>query len=79
MPTNLAVMPVKRFWSGDMTNARLRDEMWRVKPELILLKNETRQSPFSDLVDSQYLLVYEDTKHRLLVSKGLDAKVRKPN
>jgi 4-amino-4-deoxy-L-arabinose transferase-like glycosyltransferase len=76
MPTNLAVMPVKRFWSGDMTNARLRDEMWRVKPELILLKNEARQSPFSDLVESQYTLIYEDEGFRLFAIKELEQQIR---
>ena len=76
MPPKLAVAALKRFWSGDMTNAKLREEMWTVKPEIILLKNETRIVPFSDLVESHYELIYEDSNFRLFVLKELEVKMR---
>lgn len=79
MPPKLAVAALKRFWSGDMTNAKLREEMWAVKPEIILLKNETRIVPFSDLVESQYALVYEDAQFRLFVLKEVKRKARQGN
>lgn len=71
MPPNLAVLPLKRFWSGDMTNDRVAEEMWAVKPEVILLRNDTREVPFQDLIDAEYRVVYQDADHRLYTKKSL--------
>jgi hypothetical protein len=70
IPPNLAVLPLKRFWSGDMTNARLAAELETVRPELMLLKNDTRERPFQRLLQSEYRLVYQDAKHRLLARRA---------
>jgi len=71
MPPNMAVLPLKRFWSGDMTNSRVAEEMWAVKPEVILLRNDTREVPFQDLIDAEYRVVYQDADHRLYTKKSL--------
>ena len=71
MPPDLAVLPLKRFWSGNMTNARIASEMWETKPEVILLRNDTREVPFQDLIDGEYRVVYQDASHRLYTKKTL--------
>jgi len=71
MPPGLAVLPLKRFWSGEMTNVRVAAEMWGVKPEVILLRNDTREVPFQDLMDAEYRVVYQDANHRLYTKKSL--------
>ncbi len=70
MPPNLAVMPLKRFWSGHMTNARLAAELEAARPELMLLKNDTRERPFQRLLQSEYRLVYQDPNHRLFARRA---------
>ncbi|HYG35021.1 MAG TPA: glycosyltransferase family 39 protein, partial [Clostridia bacterium] len=37
MPPQIAVNPLKRFWAGEMTHARLAQELAKTKPGLILL------------------------------------------
>jgi len=49
LPPGLGVMSLKRFWSGDMTNARLAEELRTVKPGILLLGNTNQELP--DLVD----------------------------
>jgi hypothetical protein len=71
LPPKLAVLSLKRFWSGDMTNERLRSELWDVMPGLILLKASTDQPPYLDLLQAKYSLVYDDQKHRLFARKDL--------
>ena len=77
MPPPLAVLMLKLMWSGEMTNARIAEEMERYKPGVILLKNDTRQMPFQDLLHSEYRLVYEDAEHRLYALKSIIRKGRR--
>jgi hypothetical protein len=69
MPPPLAVVPLKRLWAGDMTNTRLAAEMSRFKPELIMLRNDTREVPFQDLLDGGYRLIYQDERQRLYAER----------
>lgn len=71
MPPDLAVLPLKRFWSGEMTNARLAAQLGEAKPEVVLLRNDTRAVPFQDLIDAEYRVVYQDADHRLYMRKSL--------
>jgi len=71
MPPNLAVVPLKRLWAGDMTNARIATEMANAKPEIILLKRTSTDTPFNDLLASEYRPIYEDGKHRLYARKTI--------
>ena len=71
LPPDLALLTLKRFWAGDMTNDRLTTEISEIKPEIILLKNDGRQVPFQRLLEDQYRLIYLDVRHRLYAAKGL--------
>jgi hypothetical protein len=70
MPPPLAVMPLKRLWAGDMTNARLAAEVSRFKPEIILLRNDTREVAFQDLLDTDYHMIYQDERQRLYAERA---------
>jgi hypothetical protein len=65
LPPKLAVVSLKRFWSGDMTSARLVEELRMAQPGLVLLGNDTRDLPFGDWLAREYRMVYQDNKHRL--------------
>ena len=65
MPPHLAVLSLKRHWSGDMSSARLTAELTAIKPGLILLGNTPGEVPFQDLLNGEYRLVYQDSKDRL--------------
>ncbi|HEX5219728.1 MAG TPA: phospholipid carrier-dependent glycosyltransferase [Verrucomicrobiae bacterium] len=71
LPPPLAVVMLKRFWSGEMTNQRIADEVRNYRPGLVLLKNDTRAVPFKDFLESDYQLVYFDSTHRLYASKAV--------
>jgi hypothetical protein len=74
MVPNLAVIMLKRLWSGDMTNEKITAELAAAKPGLILLKNDTRVVPFKDLLETEYRLVYYDSAHRLYAHKTISRK-----
>jgi hypothetical protein len=74
MVPNLAVIMLKRLWSGDMTNEKIAAELAVAKPGLILLKNDTRVVPFKDLLEKEYRLVYYDSAHRLYALRSLARK-----
>ncbi|OLD92698.1 MAG: hypothetical protein AUI36_47335 [Cyanobacteria bacterium 13_1_40CM_2_61_4] len=71
MPPSLAVVPLKRLWSGALTNARIAVEMSEFKPEVSLLTSDLPDRPFSDLINAEYRPVYEDGKHQLYVKKSI--------
>ena len=71
MPPKLAVAALKRFWSGDLTNARLVEELQRVRPGVLLLANDTRERPFQGWMQVEYRLVYEDARHRLYALRSV--------
>jgi hypothetical protein len=71
MPPQLAMLPLKRFWNGDMTNQRLAAELEATKPGIILLANDSRTVPYQELLSREYQLVYVDPSNRLLVHKSI--------
>ena len=75
MPPHLAVLSLKRLWSGDMSGARLNAELRATKPGLILLGNTSGEVPFQELLNEEYRLVYQDNKDRLY---ALGSIVKKP-
>jgi hypothetical protein len=75
MPPDLAVVSLKRFWAGEMTSARIGQEMQDLKPGIVLLRNDTHPTPFDGLIAREYRLVYEDGDHRLYINKSI---VNKP-
>ncbi len=76
MPPHLAMISLKRLWSGDISDAQIAAEMAAVKPGLILLANDTLVVPFQDSVDEDYRLVYRDQANRLYVLKSIKAPHR---
>lgn len=73
---DLAVVMLKRLWSGEITNAKITEEMEAVKPKLILLANDTRVMPFKHLHQTVYRLVYQDSLHRLYALKAIANKAQ---
>jgi hypothetical protein len=71
MPPHLAMISLKRLWSGDLSNAQIASEIATIKPGLILLANDTREVPFQDSLDSEYRLVYQDNTDRLYALKSI--------
>jgi hypothetical protein len=71
MPPHLAMISLKRLWSGDLSNAQIAAEIATIKPGLILLANDTREIPFQDSLDSEYRLVYQDNTDRLYALKSI--------
>jgi 4-amino-4-deoxy-L-arabinose transferase-like glycosyltransferase len=71
MVPSLAVVPIKRMWSGEMTNARMIEELGNYKPGLILLNNDGREPPFKDVLQAEYQLVYMDPDNRLYAHRTI--------
>jgi hypothetical protein len=71
LPPDLGVVVLKRYWSGEMTTARLTEDLRSIKPEMMLLRNNTRLRPFRDLINDQYQLIYMDPDHLLYVLKSI--------
>jgi 4-amino-4-deoxy-L-arabinose transferase-like glycosyltransferase len=71
---SLAVVPLKRMWSGDLTSERIAEEVDKHRPGLIQLLNDTRELPFQHLLRSEYQLVYMDDDNRLYALKAIAKK-----
>jgi hypothetical protein len=65
LPPELGVISLKRFWSGDLSNARLVKILTDWKPGLVLWRIESRELPFDALLQTEYRLIYEDSQQRL--------------
>jgi hypothetical protein len=76
LPPKLGVISLKRFWSGDLTTARLAEELKAAEPGLILLGNTTQDLPFSDWLHAEYRLIFQDSEHRLYANRALLARAR---
>jgi hypothetical protein len=74
MVPSLAVMPVKRLWSGELNNEGIRRELTKYKPGLIVLLNDGRDVPFKDLLDREYQMVYMDSGNRMYALKWIARK-----
>lgn len=68
---SLAVMPVKRFWSGEMDKPGIHRELEKYKPGLMVLINDGRDVPFKDLLDAEYQMVYMDSDNRMYARKEI--------
>jgi hypothetical protein len=71
MPPDLAVVMLKRFWSGEITDERIVADLSEFKPGLMLLRNNAVQKPYHALIDSEYRLIYMDSDHLLYVHKSI--------
>jgi hypothetical protein len=77
LPPRLAMLSLKRMWTGDMTAARLVAELEALRPGLILCANNTDELPFQHLLLQQYQLAYIDDANRLFVHKNIIKKAKR--
>lgn len=70
----LAVLPLKRFWSGRITGEKIVATLKERRPEQLLLTTETPTPALQQLLTAEYALVYEDSALRLYVVKSLAGK-----
>jgi 4-amino-4-deoxy-L-arabinose transferase-like glycosyltransferase len=75
MPPELAVVPLKRFWAGEITNDEIVADLASIRPEIMLLNNDGQQAPFQTLLDRDYRLVFEDREHRLYAYKTIAKRI----
>jgi len=74
MPPDLAVIPLKRLWSGNMTRSRIAEQLWETKPGVILLATGSSPVNFQELINAEYRIVFEDGDHRLYALKSIAKK-----
>ncbi len=71
VPPELAVLPAKRFWSGQITDHAILTAIRRRRPEQILLTREFPDADMERFVSEEYSLAYEDATYRLYLNKSL--------
>jgi 4-amino-4-deoxy-L-arabinose transferase-like glycosyltransferase len=69
----LAVLPRKRFWSGQITNEQIWATVKRYRPEQLLLGDGPLDVGIREFVQVGYTRVYEDGANALYVAKSLMA------
>jgi hypothetical protein len=69
LPPDLVVLPLKRFWAGEMTIDRFNADLAAARPEAILLANDSNTVIFQQFLDANYRLTYVDSRHRLFVRR----------
>jgi len=74
MPPHLAVLSLKRFWTGELTNAGLIAELETLRPGLILLGKASQEVPYENLLNREYKLVYQDGDNRLYAHQSIAKK-----
>jgi hypothetical protein len=77
MPPELAVVPLKRLWSGEMTTERIAEELRNYKPGMLLLLNSADEMPWRDLINKEYRLIYQDDTQLLYARPSVIAKARR--
>jgi hypothetical protein len=76
MPPHLAMISLKRLWSGELTNERVTNELENVKPGLILLGIESTDVPYDELLHREYRLVYRDSSNLLYAHRSISKKAQ---
>jgi 4-amino-4-deoxy-L-arabinose transferase-like glycosyltransferase len=74
VPPELAVVMLKRYWSGQITPEQIVETCRRYKPEQLLLYRSRVGSEWKELLQSSYQTAYQDTNHVLYVSKEILAE-----
>jgi hypothetical protein len=67
----LAVMPAKRRWSGQISKPQIFALRQQYRPEQVLLKKAPISPETQHFLDAGYSLVYEDETHSLYVADSL--------
>jgi len=76
LPPRLAVLSLKRFWTGDISTAQVVAELESIKPGLIFLANDTRELAYQGLLNREYQLVYQDSANRLYAHRSIVRKAK---
>jgi len=71
VPPELAVVTLKRYWSGEMTWQKLLKTVERYHPEQMLLLNSPMGPEWNEFLSTKYRLECEEGQMRLYVSKAL--------
>jgi hypothetical protein len=74
VPPHLAMISLKRLWSGEMTTQRLASEVEAAMPGLVLLPNNATEAPFQALLNREYRLVYQDPNNLLYAHRTISRK-----
>ena len=74
VPPELAVVMLKRYWSGQITPEQIVETCRRYKPEQLLLYQARVGSEWKELLQAGYQTAYQDTNCVLYVSKGILAE-----
>ncbi len=75
VPPELAIMPLNRFWSGQLSQAQVVTLVERYKPEQIVMSADDAASPlWMPLLTREYFLVTGFKSDALYVSKALRTK-----
>ncbi len=67
----LAMLPTKRFWSGQITEKQIWSLVKEYRPEQVLLADWQVDTGYWQSAQSGYRLVYHDQDQRLYVSRAL--------
>jgi 4-amino-4-deoxy-L-arabinose transferase-like glycosyltransferase len=71
VPPELAVVMLKRYWSGQITPEQIVETCRRYKPEQLLLYRARVGSEWKELLKAEYQTAYQDTNYVLFVTKHL--------
>jgi hypothetical protein len=71
VPPELAVVMLKRYWSGQITPEQIVETCRRYKPEQLLLYQARVGNEWKELLKANYQTAYQDTNYVLYVSKGI--------
>jgi hypothetical protein len=71
VPPEIAVVMLKRYWSGQITPKEIVDVCRRYQPEQLLLYRARSSGEWKELLAADYRPVYEDTNCVLYVTKRI--------
>jgi hypothetical protein len=70
----LSVLPLKRFWSGQITDKEIAETVSRYRPEQILINDERGPGCLEEILVLNYSRVYQGEGHSLYVLTRLLAR-----
>lgn len=75
VPPELAVLPLKRFWSGQISNSEVWAKVQQYEPEQILLPCDIHlEQPQVEYLGRCYSVIYDDNHYKLFAIKALVPK-----
>jgi hypothetical protein len=74
VPPELAVVMLKRYWSGQITPKEIVALCRRYQPEQVLLWRERVGSEWKEFLGTEYWPAYQDTNYVLFVTKTLERR-----